>query len=338
MVARQDSIEIDLEPLGTTGEHETHRLERFAGYEVLGRQAVVGRMEILVVRDPSASGRGRLLTVRAMRPSAAEDETFAQTFSRDARVALRLEHPNLGKAHRAGVEAGIPFVALELVHGASVRELIERARDRGEVLVPAIAGAIALTVADAMHAVHLARARANDIRPGPRQDVDPADVMIALDGTVKLLATPLDAETDVFALGLMLHEMLTGRRPSARALDAQPRLWPRAVPARLARVLDRALADDPSERYASAAAMRDDLLRWLADEREDISRERIAAALPTTGAPLERPAFTPLRAHDATAAHVLARREERHRRGVVLLLLLLLVAALLVASAGVLAP
>jgi len=336
-----DSIEIELEPLGATGEHAVRVLDRFAGYDVLGRLAISTDVELLVARERGLSGARRLLTLKVMRPRAARDPERARSFERDARVALRLKHPGLCAAYRAGTEKGVPFVALELVHGLSVRDLIDRAGERGEVLVPAIASSIAAAVADALDAGHLARARAADVLPGPHADLRADEVMIALDGTVKVLATPRDAESDVFALGLLLHEMVTGRRPSARALDARQRTWPRAVPAWLAPVLDHALADDPADRYPSAAALRDDLLR-AAGAGADVRRASIAEAVLAvneidgrTSPTPERAPFVPLRRGDATGRPVLAPRRRPARVSWLLVTLSLLIAATLALALAV---
>lgn len=334
-----DSIEIELEP--RTGEHAVRILDRFAGYDVLGRLALSSDVELLVARERALTGAGRLLTIKVMRERAARDPDRARSFERDARVALRLKHPGLCEAYRAGIERGVPFVVLELVHGLSVRDLIDRAGKRGEVLVPPIAASIAATVADALDAGHLARARAGDVLPGPHSDLGADDVMIALDGTVKLLATPRDPESDVFALGLLLHEMVTGRRPSARALDLRQRTWPRAVPAWLAPVLDHALADDPGERYPSAAALRDDLVRAIgadADARRAAIGEAARAVNEAVGSAADTPgrSFVPLRRGDATGRPIPVARHRPPRaarlRTALLLALAVAVALALAAS------
>ncbi len=325
-----DSIEIDIDPLRGTGEHAVRVLDRFAGYDVLGRLAVTGHVELMVARERATRGGGRLLTLKVMRPRAARNGELARSFVRDARVALRLQHPGLCAAYDAGVEKGLPYVALELVHGLSVRDLIDRAGGRGEVLVPAVAAAIAAIIADALDAGHLARARAADVIPGPRTDLDGEEVMIGLDGTVKLLATPRDVESDVFPLGLLLHEMLTGRRPSARTLDAPERTWPRTVSPALAHVLDRALADDPAQRYPRAAAMRDELLQ-IAGADAATHRAWIIEAVLAVNEPDDRarrdsarPSFVPL----ASAASERASLPQRLRSSAASLMVFVLLVAL----------
>jgi hypothetical protein len=170
-------------------------------------------------------------------------------------AAARLGHPGIVRIYDAHVDGDTAFVVMELARGTTVRELMAA---RGGRLSPRMAVAIAAQVADALdHAhsrgvVHGAVDTANVVCDGDRAKVGDFGVV----GTV-----PDDPRADVFALGSVLYEMVCGRRPSTS--PAQPALRPRQVVAGVPRELEaailRAMAPDPGDRFATAAALRDAL-------------------------------------------------------------------------------
>ncbi|UJR79653.1 Serine/threonine protein kinase PrkC, regulator of stationary phase [Sandaracinus amylolyticus] len=332
----RDSLEVLIDtdvPERARDEHapELPTLRRFAGYELLGRIAVGGMAEVFLARERS-EGAARLLALKVIRASLERDAGFAEMFMREGAVALGLRHPNVCHVYRFGVESGHAYLAMELVSGTSVRELIAHARKTRTKIPPHVAAKIASSVAEALHSAHVARDERGRALEVVHQDVSPHNVMVAWDGTVKLLdfgvaqsslettrdeaakdtstdtdghtivrgklaylspeqctGAKIDARSDVFSLGIVLHEMLTGERifrrdgPAAtmRAIAVEP-LKENAfagIPAGLARVLVKALSRSPRHRYASAAEMQEDLERYLADERIVVTSAKIAAAL-----------------------------------------------------------
>jgi serine/threonine-protein kinase len=228
-------------------------------------------------------------------------ELEQRLFQRERRVLAALQHPNIARLIDGGVTAaGIPYLIMEFVDGAPItryaqaRNLDVRARVRLFV--------------DVCRAV--AEAHRNLI---VHRDIKPSNILVATDGTVKLLdfgiaklieeddtgttgtvgvftpdyAAPeqlrggaITTATDVYGLGVLLHELLLGlrpggtptRRPSSRVNETGDTGVPRIERARLRKLLRgdldnillKALAEEPSLRYASAGALADDIDNWLA--------------------------------------------------------------------------
>jgi len=234
---------------------------------------------------------GRPVAVKLLGEWLAGDPVAAERLRREARAAARLVHPNVARVLDLGEQDGRPYLVMELLEGESLAAVIRRSGP----LAPAEAAQIAGAVADALHAAHQAGVVHRDVKPGnlfltAGGDVKVLDFGIAaaaweasltggeLIGTAAYLAPEraLGREAtpaaDVYALGVVLYEMLSGRPPfsgedgmalASAHIHARPVPLRQAapwVPAPLAVACERALAKDPAERPASAAAFAD-LLR-----------------------------------------------------------------------------
>jgi len=259
-------------------------------YEILGKLGGGGMGVVYRARDTRL---GRDVALKFLPPHLSLDEEIKQRFVHEARAASALDHPNICTIHEIDETGdGRLFIAMTLYEGRTLQERIaDGPLPVDEALEIAIQAADALVAAHAAGIVH--------------RDVKPANVMLTEEGLVKLLdfglakgaelnltepgssmgtiaymspeqarGKPVDARSDVWSLGVVLHELLAGERPfrgTAEALvhailERDPPPLPAGVPRALRDVLKRALAKDPGARQPTMRALRDEL-RALRDER-----------------------------------------------------------------------
>jgi eukaryotic-like serine/threonine-protein kinase len=256
---------------------ETPVAGRYRVERVLGGGAMA---KVLLARDEEL---GRQVAVKLLDESLASDQSFRARFSREARLAAGLSHPNVVTVFDAGEADGRPYIVMEYVEG---RTLDARLREQGP-LPPEDVRRIGAQVCAGLEHAHANSLVHRDLKPGnliERNDgtVKIADFGIArgddataiteagtIIGTAAYLAPeqaesgPVTPRTDLYALGVVLYELLTGRRPwevesigdlARRRSEPLPTLPPE-VPAGLREAVERSLAPNPEDRPASAAEL-----------------------------------------------------------------------------------
>jgi beta-lactam-binding protein with PASTA domain/predicted Ser/Thr protein kinase len=265
-----------------------------AGTVIAGRYEIVGPIAeggMSTVYRARRRPDGLLVALKILRPPFATDREFIERFSREARAAETLRHPNIVEVYESGRDGDVDFIAMEYVEGPDLKGYLRRVGR----LEPDDAERIARSVCQALDYAH---------REGiVHRDVKPQNILIAPDGTVKVAdfgiaralasvtitqpgtvmgtvqyfspeqarGAPVGRASDIYALGAVLYEMLTGRlpfdgdSPIAIALKHlhEPPPRPRAVqpdvPVRLEGIVLKALAKRPEDRYRSARDMETDL-------------------------------------------------------------------------------
>ena len=293
--------------------------EKFGRYTIV-RELGRGAMGIVYLAEDSVLMRTVALKMIALTGSDSERDTAEARFRQEARAAGGISHPSIITIYDVGREGDAAFIAMELVEGRELRDLIRE----GE-LTASRAIEIAALVAEALAYAHERGVIHRDIKPG--------NIMVLADGRVKimdfgiarlqeptvktqtgvLLGSPqymspeqisgqaLDGRADVFSLGVVLYEMLTGVKPFDAADLTQVLFWVVNLPAKppserkpgLPPVVDfiiaRALKKRADERYATAAELARDLRACLPEVREAELAPRAvdtnsARTVPLTGA------------------------------------------------------
>jgi eukaryotic-like serine/threonine-protein kinase len=276
---------------------EAGPMPQVPGYEILG---LLGRGGMGVVYRARHLALDRLVALKMIRAGGLAGAADLTRFRSEAQAAARLQHPNVVQIHEVGEHDGLPFFSLELVEGGSLAERMD-----GTPFPPRQAAQLVRTLAQAIQAAHMSGIVHRDLKPanvlltragvpkvsdfGLAKKLDDA---AGLTMTGEVMGTPsymapeqtgqtadkVGPATDVYALGTILYELLTGRAPfkATTALDTlyqvvhqEPvparQLQPK-VPRDLETICLKCLQKEPRKRYASAEALAEDLDRFLAGE------------------------------------------------------------------------
>jgi serine/threonine protein kinase len=265
-------------------------------YGILARLAVGGMAEIFLARGTSATGVERYCVLKRILRDRATDTQFVQMFLDEARLAAQLNHSNIAQVYDIGKLGDSYFFTMEYVHGETAREVQQRARTRGRELPLGMVLTVIAGVAAGLHHAHERRGR--DGRPLGivHRDVSPSNLMLGYEGGVKIVdfgvakaadrtqetragtvkgkisylspeqccGAPVDRRTDLFALGIVMWELVTGERLYRRASDFEnmsaivneaprpPSAVRRGVPPEIDEIALRLLAKDPAARFTTA--------------------------------------------------------------------------------------
>jgi Protein kinase domain len=278
--------------------------DEFAGYRI---ERLLGRGGMGILFLAVEPGLDRQVALKLIAPEAVVDDVFAKRFAEESRIAASIEHPNVVPIYAAGEEEGIPFIAMRFVPGSDLGQRIAR---EGR-LDPELAVALTVQVGNGLDAIHAAGLIHRDVKPANvlisgeegEEHAYITDFGVARNvatrsgltqtgrfvGTLDYVApeqisgAPIDARADVYALGCLLHKLLTGEIPYPRDTEAarlfahlnDPPPAPSEIAPDVSPVLDdivaRAMSKEPDDRYPSAG---------------DLGR---AAQAALSGMPVERP-------------------------------------------------
>src|SRR5918996_4400979 len=279
---------------------------RYAVGELLGRG---GMAEVYLATDRVLD---RPVAVKILGGWLASDGSFVERFRREALAAARISHPGLVAVYDAGTEDDVQYIVMELIPGETLADVLRR-----EGPLPADrARGIAARVGEALAVAHAAGI--------VHRDVKPANVMITPDGGSKLMdlgiargvegesitrassilgtagyvspeqarGEPVDHRSDIYSLGCVLYEMLTGRRPfdadnpvavayrHVHEAPAPPTSLDPSIPPALEGVTLRAMEKDPSARYPTV----EDMTEALNDATEPVPAVEATRPFPAAGA------------------------------------------------------
>ena len=309
---------------------EPSRPERFGRYLLLDRIGSGGMAEVYRAVMPGAQGFRQTFVVKRILAERSRAPDFVDMFVQEARIGSLLSHPNIVQVFDFGNVGGDYFLAMEYLRGRDVQALMRKLREQNLLCPVPVAAFIAHEVATCLGYAHDLLGRDGKRLDIVHRDVSPSNIMCLRTGGVKLLDfgiakaagdnsenteqglfkgklayvaperiknEPLDGRVDVFGLGVVLWEMLAGRRlfrgkneleTLTRVMEMQvapPSADRPDIPASLDRIVLRALERDRDKRYPTGHAMADDLEAVLRETQfhsrmlPDLLREAFGAGL-----------------------------------------------------------
>jgi len=270
----------------------------FGSYQLLAKLATGGMAEIYLARPQNQAGSNDLLVLKRILPHLAEDEHFVTMFRDEADLASKLVHKNVCNVMSFGQYAGTWFIAMEYLHGVPLSRMMTKLSKASKTLDYRVVAGIICQACEGLHAAHEARGNDGQLLGVVHRDVSPPNIMVTSDGTVKvldfgiakargansrtrtgtvkgknaymspeqILGKPLDRRSDIFALGVVMYEMLAIRRLFHRDSDFLtfkaiteepiPEIRERRpdIPPGMRAALLQAMARDPNGRFETAQA------------------------------------------------------------------------------------
>lgn len=273
----------------------------FGKYYLLGLIARGGMAEVYRARLRDADSQ-QLFAIKVMRPQLAREPRFVDMFNREGQLAMMLQNQSIVRTFEVGRIEGRHYIAMEYIAGRDLTQCLRRCQETNQRIPIPHAVFIAARIAEGLDFAHNVKGSDGRHLNIVNRDVSPSNVRVSYDGEVKLLdfgiaqalmkftseigvlkgkfsymspeqirGMPLDARTDVFSAGIILHEMLTTEKlfrgdtefalmEKVRRADVQPpSSFNRRVTEKLDSIVLRALARDVSDRYQTAAELCADL-------------------------------------------------------------------------------
>jgi serine/threonine-protein kinase len=274
----------------------------------------MGVVSLAVATGPARFSK--LLVVKELKPELVEDATFLEMFLEEARLAARLNHPNIVQTYEIGAEGKRHFMVMDYLEGVTLASIL---RKKGNAFTLPMHIRVLCETLQALDYAH----NLKDFDGSPlgivHRDATPQNVFITFDGSVKLvdfgiakaldsvvetragvlkgkpaymapeqITGTVDARADVFSIGVMLWEAIIGRRMWHKKGDVEiltkiikgeiPTLQETKpdAPPELIRICDRAIAKSREERYSTAAELQADLEAYLSTSKTDVSTREVA--------------------------------------------------------------
>ncbi len=282
--------------------------DRLGEYEILSKLRAGGMATLFLGRRHGAAGVSRPVVIKVIHPHLAEDELIVRMFIDEAQISSHISHKNVVYVERFGEHEGVYFIVMEFVDGCSVDQLLRTMNRRGELLPPEVAVHIVIETASGLHAAHETLGADGQPLNIVHRDVSPSNILLTRDGNIKVIdfgiakarnrlnttqdgsglkgklrymspeqawGKNVDRSADVYALGVVLWELLTCK-PLFKGTDdlavlelvrnpdipAPSKLNPKVPPA-LDGVVLRATSRDPAQRLQTAQEFRRQLMHAM---------------------------------------------------------------------------
>ena len=276
-------------------------------YEIIKRIGAGGMAEVFKASSTSLKGFQKLVAIKRVLPSLTQNDRFVRMFLDEAKIALPLNHTNIVQTFDLGLASDTYFIVMEYVSGTDLKEIIQSLGDEGRRLGIEEIAYIALEICKGLAHAHEQTNSDGEPLHIVHRDISPPNILLSRDGEVKItdfglakaksqaeLTDPgvvkgkfgylspeaahgedIDERTDIFAVGILLWEMLTGERlflgesdyetlQLVRKADVPPiGSYGRQAPDPLRRIVRRALTKDPRKRYQTARQLGGELAEFL---------------------------------------------------------------------------
>jgi serine/threonine protein kinase len=295
-------------------------------YTITERLDQGGMAEVFRGIAESLQGFKKSVAIKRILPSLTKNDKFVSMFLDEAKLSLYLQHANIVQVFDIGVTDASYFLVMEYVDGCNLKAMLERLKEKGRRIDVALAIYVMIECCKALNYAHHAESPEHEPLNIVHRDVSPPNILMSKMGEVKLVdfglakansqiestdpgvvkgkfsylspeaasGMEVDHRADIFAVGIILWEMLTGRRlfygdtdyqtvelvrqariPSIAALNPE-------IEAELEGIVRKALARDPAERFYHAADLADALTQYLFSRRMKVTARDLAALVKDT--------------------------------------------------------
>ena len=291
--------------------------DTYGPYRLLERVAVGGMAEVFRAKRSGVEGFEKVVAVKRILSHLSDNKEFVDMFIDEAKMVAGLTHPNIVQIFDLGKIDRSYYIAMEYVHGRDLRTILRRARERNVPVPLELSAFVVSRVCAALEYAHRKRDESGQPMLLVHRDVSPQNILLSFEGDVKLTdfgiakaaskasitdkgalrgkllymspeqawGKPMDRRSDVFSLGIVFYEMLTGQKPflgnsemsileTVRECRVPPptTLNPK-IPEKVERVAMKALERDPEVRYQDAGEMHRDLERVLHERPPTTQRD-----------------------------------------------------------------
>ena len=280
---------------------------KFGKYTLIDRIAVGGMAEIFLARQAGLEGFEKTIVIKRIRPHLSKQSNFVKMFLNEAKLAAQLNHPNIVQIYDLGKIGESYFIAMEYIFGRDMRRIIPKADALGIPFPMVYALKIASSVCEGLYYAHARTDMYGNALNIVHRDVTPENIFVSFDGTVKVLdfgiakaanqieqtrageikgklsymspeqcmGKPLDNRSDIFSLGVVLYEWLTGFKLFTGDSEVAilksitegkiyaPSYFKADIPEGVEAILMKALEKDREKRYQTAWEMQYDLDQFL---------------------------------------------------------------------------
>ncbi len=297
----------------------------------LGRYALVKRIgrggmaEVWVAKSFGGNSFEKIVAIKILTPDKVSSEDYQRSFSDEAKIHVTLKHPNIVDIYDFNFEAQNPYLVMEYVEGAELREILRELRQRNETMPVGISCFIVSELAEALKHAHERRSESGQSLEIVHRDISPSNVLISTEGQVKLSdfgiaksslqsdftkagqikgkfrymspeqasGETVDYRSDIFSLGLVFYELLFGRPAYDDPLETKIYVmarsgevsFPASADPDLQGILDKLLASDPAERYPNLDLFQKEIRNYLLRHPQESDRSAFRTYLKTLQLP-----------------------------------------------------